>query len=73
MFEAFKESALSIIFVRAVSADAAEVHFQVTVRGASDTDMETLGKKDGRWWIRLKDDPKETAANFKELLTKEGK
>ena len=70
MFEAFKEATLSIIFVRAVNADTAEVHFQIMVRGQSDTDMETLVKKDGRWWIKAKDDPKETAASFKELFGK---
>ena len=70
MFEAFKEAVLSIIFVRAVSADAAEVHFQITVRGESDTDVESLVRQDGRWWVRVKDDPKEAAANFKELFGK---
>jgi len=68
LFEAFKEAALSIIFVRALTPESAEVHFQIMVRGQSDTDVESLVKKDGRWWVRVKDDPKEAAANFKELF-----
>jgi hypothetical protein len=70
MFEAFKEASLTIVFVRNVAPDAGEVHFQIMVRGQSDMDMETLGKKDGRWFIRIKDDPKSTAENFKELFSR---
>lgn len=69
-FEVLKEAALSIIFVRTPDDDNAEVHFQVTIRGQSDTDAETLTKKNGRWWVRINEDPKEVAAHFKEMLAK---
>ena len=68
LFEVLKDAAVSIIFVRSVSADAAEIHFQVMVRGQGDTDAESLVKKDGRWWVKIKDDPKQTAESFKELF-----
>jgi hypothetical protein len=68
LFEALKEAAVSIIFVRSVTADEAEIHFQVMVRGQGDTDAESLVKKDGRWWVKIKDDPKQTAESFKELF-----
>lgn len=68
LFEALKDATVSIIFVKSVSADAAEIHFQVMVRGQGDTDAESLVKKDGRWWVKVKDDPKETAASFKALF-----
>lgn len=71
MFETFKDASLTVVFVRTPAPDTAEVHFQVMLRGASDMDMEQLVKKDGRWWIRLKDDPKDTAETFKELLTRQ--
>lgn len=70
LFEALKDAPVSIIFVRSISPEAAEIHFQVTVRGVSDTDAEELAKKDGRWWVKIKDDPKEAALNFKELFSK---
>jgi hypothetical protein len=70
MFEAFKSSTVAVIFVRTVDADTAEVHFQVTVRGASETDAETFVKKNGRWWLKVKDDPKEAAASFKALFAR---
>jgi hypothetical protein len=70
MFEAFKEAKMDIVFVRTMTPDTAEVHFQVSVRGGADMDAETMAKKDGRWWIRVKDDPKATADNFKEMLAK---
>lgn len=70
LFEALKEATVSIIFVRQVTPESAEVHFQITVRGQGDTDAETLVKKDGRWWVKLKDDPKQTADSFKELFSK---
>ncbi len=68
LFEVLKDATVSIIFVKSVSADEAEVHFQVMVRGQGDTDAESLVKKDGRWWVKIKDDPKETAASFKALF-----
>ena len=67
-----KNASLSIIFVRTPDADNAEVHFQVTVRGQSDTDSEALTKKDGRWWLRINEDPKEIATHFKEMMAKKG-
>ena len=70
LFEALKDAPISIIFVRSISPESAEIHFQVTVRGVSDTDAEALVKKDGRWWVKIKDDPKEAALNFKELFSK---
>jgi hypothetical protein len=71
-FELLKNASLSIIFVRIPDQDNAEVHFQVTVRGQSDTDSESLTKKDGRWWLRINEDPREIAAHFKEMLAKKG-
>lgn len=68
MFDSLKDASVSIIFVRTPAANEAEVHFQVTLKGASDTDAEKLINKNGRWWIRVKDDPKETAAHFKQLF-----
>ncbi len=70
MFEAFQQASLTIVFVRTPTPDTAEVHFQIMVRGNSDMDMEQLVKKDGRWYIHVKDDPKGAADTFKELLTK---
>ncbi|MGH7956789.1 MAG: hypothetical protein ACREH8_07230, partial [Opitutaceae bacterium] len=64
-FEVLKDASLSIIFVRRPDDDNAEVHFQVTVQGQSDTDSESLTKKNGRWWLRINEDPKEIAAHFK--------
>jgi hypothetical protein len=69
-FELLKTASLSIIFVRTPDDANAEVHFQVTVRGQSDTDSESLTKKDGRWWLRINEDPREIAAHFKEMLAK---
>jgi hypothetical protein len=71
MFEVFKNASTTIIFVRTPAADEAEVHFQVMLRGASDMDAETLTRKNGRWWVRLSDDPKDTAANFKAMFAKQ--
>ena len=72
LFEALKEASVSIIFVRMVDDDNAEVHFQITARGQSDTDVEALKKKDGRWWMRVNEQPQEIAAHFKTMLAKKG-
>jgi hypothetical protein len=68
MFELLKDAAVSIIFVRTPAPDEAEVHFQVTIRGESDTDSEALSRKNGRWWVRVKDEPKDVAAQFKAMF-----
>jgi hypothetical protein len=72
-FDLLKDARTSIIFVRASDADTAEVHFQVTIRGESDVDSETLAKKNGRWWVRINEDPKEIAAQFKAMLSAQAK
>jgi hypothetical protein len=69
-FDLLKDAAVSIIFVRRPDDDNAEIHFQVTVQGQSDTDSEALTKKDGRWWLRVNEDPKEIAAHFRQVLKK---
>jgi len=72
-FDVLKDASLSIIFVRTPKPEEAEVHYQVTIRGASDTDADELVKKNGRWWIRVKEDPKEAAAQFKQVFENAGK
>lgn len=72
-FEQLKEASISIIFVRTPKPEEAEIHYQVTIRGASDTDADGLIKKNGRWWIRVKEDPKEAAAQFKQVFENAGK
>ena len=69
-FEALRNASLHIIFVRRPDAENAEVHFQVTVAGQSDTDSEALIQKNGRWWVRINEDPREVAAHFKEILSR---
>lgn len=71
-FEMLKEAKTTIVFVRTPDNDNAEVHFQVTVRGASDMDAERLTKKNGRWWLRFSEDPKNVAAQFKAIFAAEG-
>jgi len=71
-FELLKNAALTIIFVRTPDPENAEVHFQITLRGESDTDAEALTKKDARWWVRINEDPHVVAAHFKEMMAKKG-
>jgi hypothetical protein len=66
--EVLKDAALSIIFVRSRSNEEAEVHYQVTIRGESEIDADLVAKKNGRWWVRLKEDPKQLAEQFKQIL-----
>jgi hypothetical protein len=66
--EVLKAATLSVIFVRTTAPDESEVHYQVTIRGESEVDAERLVKKNGRWWVRLKEDPKQLAEQFKQIL-----
>ena len=68
-FELLKDAKTAIIFVRTPDADNAEVHFQVTIRGESDVDVEGLTRKNGRWWVRINEDPKQIAAQFKAMFS----
>lgn len=67
-FDLLKEAKTSIVFVRTPDNDNAEVHFQITFRGESDMNAERLIKKNGRWWMRITEDPKEVAAQFKQAF-----
>jgi hypothetical protein len=69
LFEFLKDASTTVVFVRRPAADEAEIHFQVSLRGNSDMDSEALAKKNGRWWVRLGDDPKETAEQFKAMFS----
>jgi hypothetical protein len=69
-FEMLKDAKVSVIFVRRVDADNAEVHYQVTIGSESDTDVEALTRKDGRWWVRAAEDPQAVAASLKPVLEK---
>ncbi|MES2697438.1 MAG: hypothetical protein V4773_28490 [Verrucomicrobiota bacterium] len=67
-FELLKEAKTSIVFIRTPDDDNAEVHFQVTIRAESDMDSENLTKKNGRWWLRINEDPKQVAAQLKAMF-----
>ncbi len=69
-FDLLKDAKVSVIFVRKVDADNAEVHYQVTIGSESDTDVEALTRKDGRWWVRASEDPQAVAASLKPVLEK---
>ena len=69
-FEMLKDAKVTVIFVRSVDADNAEIHYQVTIGSESDTDVETLTRKNGRWWVRVNEDPKEVAAQIKAMIEK---
>jgi hypothetical protein len=68
LFDMLREASTTIIFVRTPDADNAEVHFQLTLQGESEIEVETLTKKNGRWWMRVKEDPRETAEGFKQMF-----
>ena len=73
LFDVLKDAAVSIVFVRMPDDDNAEIHYQISVRGAADMDVDGLAKKNGRWWVRINEDPKEVAAGFKAMLEQKGK
>lgn len=70
-FELLKEAKTTIVFVRTPDNDNAEVHFQITFRGESDMDAERLIKKNGRWWMRITEEPKQVAVQFKQAFAAE--
>jgi hypothetical protein len=68
LFDMLSQASTTIVFVRTPDADNAEIHFQLVLQGEGDMEVETLTKKDGRWWMRLKEDPSETAEGFKQMF-----
>ena len=69
-FEVLKDASLTIVFVRRPDNENAEIHFQVTVQAQSDMDAESLTLKNGRWWVRINEDPKDIAEHFRSILKK---
>lgn len=68
LFDMLSQAKTTIVFVRTPDVDNAEIHFQLVLQGEGDMEVETLTKKDGRWWMRLKEDPRETAEGFKQMF-----
>lgn len=66
--EAVKDAKVEIIIAREPGPDLVEVHYQMIIRGDSDTDSETLARKNGRWWLKLNAEAKEIAEQLKEKL-----
>ena len=50
-----------------ITASDATVYYRVIMQGVSQSDTEALVKRDGKWWLRLKEDPRETAKKFRIL------
>jgi hypothetical protein len=69
-FELLRQATTTIVFVRTIDADNVEIHFQITFRGESDMEIESLTRKDGRWWVRVRENPKDVAAQFQAMFTK---
>ncbi len=68
LFDMLRDASTSIIFVRTPDADNAEIHFQLMLKGQAEIEVESLIKKNGRWWMRVKEDPKATAEGFKQMF-----
>lgn len=71
MFDLMKQAKTTIVFVRTVDADNVEIHFQITVQAESEMEVEAFTRRNGRWWVRLKDEPQETAEQFKALFARD--
>jgi hypothetical protein len=70
LFEVLKDATVSIIFVKLaergrLGRDSLSGDGPRSGRYRCRID---LVKKDGRWWVKIKDDPKQTAQSFKELF-----
>jgi hypothetical protein len=67
MFKALSSATTEIDRVQISDSDAI-VHYRVVFQGISNADTEALVKKDGKWWLRLKENPQETAKKFRMLF-----
>ncbi len=68
LFEMLSQAKTTIVLVRTPNAENAVIHFQMVLQGEGDMEIESLTKKDGRWWMRVKEDPRETAEGFKQMF-----
>lgn len=71
LFEILKTSTMTVDRVE-VKDDQATVHYQIKVQEDVTVDTESFIKKDGKWWLRVKEDPKDTARKLRLSLQLEG-
>lgn len=65
--EVLKATSISVNRVQITGADAT-IYYRFQMQGISESDTEAFIKKGGKWWLRLKEDPKETAKKFRRIL-----
>lgn len=67
IFETLKGSTV-VVNRFEVNGEEATIHYKVNVQGETVEDTERYSKKDGKWWLRAKENPKDTAQKFRQLL-----
>lgn len=69
VFEVLKDVSPIIDKVQ-ISGDEATVYYHFSIQDISESDTEALVKKNDRWWLRVKEPPKETAKKFRRVMKK---
>lgn len=67
LFEILKTSTITVDRVELNEARAT-IHYQIKMKDQTTNDSESYVKKDGKWWLRVKEDPKDTAKNLREAF-----
>lgn len=65
--ETLKASTITVDKVEIKAAEAT-AFYKVSIQGETSESTEAFIKKDGKWWLRVKEDSKETARKFRALL-----
>lgn len=66
MFEKIKGSTIVADRIEENGEDAT-LHYQIHLQSETMEAKERFSKKDGKWWIRVREDPKDTAKKFLQI------
>ena len=68
LFDAISKSKIEIIEVSIGSAGNATVTYRMMIEGTPTTDIERFTKFNGKWFVRLKENPKDTAIKLRKIF-----
>ena len=68
LFDAVRGSTIEVLEVALGSEDSATVTYRIEFQGTPATDIERFAKHNGEWYVRVKENPRDTAAKFRQAF-----
>ena len=68
LFVALRDSTIEILETALGTADSATITYRILINGTPATDLERFSRLNGKWYVRVKEDPRDTAGKFRQAF-----